>query len=173
MSSDEWIWDGMKSSFWTWSNYLPSHLLTFLFQEDEKMNGGPSKRLLRRQAHPWGAFPPRFWSQVSFGGLEGKNLVVVEQLIHFVKSWTCMGLYLEVAHPSPTRHSKLQIYTTTGQHTLTVENTYMTLQLYFLYMTLSSLSICSICMHIIACTHTHIPSTHNEYTQAIHVVFIK
>ncbi len=46
------------SLYWNRSNYLPSHVLTLLFQKDQKMNGGPSKRLLGWQAHPWGAFPP-------------------------------------------------------------------------------------------------------------------
>ena len=38
------------------------------------------------------------------GGLEGNNLVIVEQLIHFVEDRTCVGLYLKVAHPSPAQH---------------------------------------------------------------------
>lgn len=121
---DEQIWDGMKTLFWAWSNYLASHVLTFLFQKDQKMNGGPSKRLLRRQAHPWGAFAPRCWSRVSFGGLEGENLVVVEQLIHFVESCTCMGLYLEVAHPAPVMHSKGQKYMTICQYKQLVHRRY-------------------------------------------------
>ena len=31
-------------------------------------------------------------------------------------SWTCMGLYLKAAHPSPARHSKCHIYITTCQY---------------------------------------------------------
>lgn len=161
-------WDGLKNLYRTWSNYLPSHLLTFLFQKDQKMNGGPSKRLLRRQAHPWCAFPPSFWRQVSFGGFKGKDLVVVEQLIHFVESWTCVGLYLEVAHPSPAMHSKVQIYITVCPYKRLMYRTNTRYCDYTLCIRHSLNNVYIYIIHSITCTHIHMKYTHTIHTHAIY-----